>query len=91
MAERHRHEAKCWHRYEPCGEHHVHSHDCGGGELNPSCPEYGRDLKFQIGMILRSINGWNYGDDHLRRIEDCAERLGDEKLLSAVKTLREWR
>jgi hypothetical protein len=42
-------------------------------------------------MILRSINGWNYGDDHLRRIEDCAEKLGDEKLLGAVKTLREWR
>lgn len=89
--EPHLHEAKCWRRYEPCGEHHAHTHWCGGGELNSSCPHYERDLKSQIGIILRSIDGWNYGDDHLRRIEDCARKLKDEKLLSAVRTLREWR
>lgn len=40
MAEYHQHEAECWARYEPCGEHHAHSHSCGSGELGPECPEY---------------------------------------------------
>lgn len=40
MPERHVHQAECWKRYEPCGEHHGHSHSCGGGELGPKCPQY---------------------------------------------------
>ena len=90
-SEQHFHKATCWDRYEPCGEHHGHTYWCGGGELNPSCPEYERDLKFQIRIILSRINGWNHGDDDLRRIEDCARKLNDENLLTAVKTLRKWK
>ena len=89
--ERHYHTAECWKRYEPCGEHHPHSYSCGGGELNLSCPRYEWDLKMRISGILSRIGDWRPGNDYLRRLEEYAKKLGDEKLLSAVKTLREWR
>jgi len=36
----HTHAASCWDRYTPCGEHHVHDYNCGGGRLRSSCPDY---------------------------------------------------
>lgn len=89
--ERHFHTGECWERYEPCGEHHAHTWWCGGGRLNESCPEYRDDLRGQARLILRGINGWNHGDDHLRRLEELAKRLGDDELLEAVRTLKNWR
>lgn len=49
----HRHEAKCWIRYEGCGEHHGHTYDCGGGVLSPSCPLYEWDLRMQLMAEMR--------------------------------------
>ena len=90
--ERHRHEAKCWRRYEPCGEHHAHTHWCGGGELNPECPEYERDLRWRIRSALSSADRGTSGiSRNFERIEEHARKLGDEELLAAIKTLRRWR
>jgi hypothetical protein len=36
----HRHTPLCWSEYEPCGEHHSHDYNCGGGTLSPRCPDY---------------------------------------------------
>lgn len=36
----HRHGPECWERYEPCGEHHRHDYNCGGGRLSRACPSY---------------------------------------------------
>ena len=88
---RHFHEASCWKRYEPCGEHHAHTFWCGGGELDPECPEYERDLRTRVHLILRSINGWNHGEDHLPRLEEHARKLNDQELVDAVRVLRAWR
>lgn len=36
----HRHEWTCWDNYDPCGEHHTHDYNCGGGQLSSGCPEH---------------------------------------------------
>ncbi len=36
----HRHTVSCFERYTPCGEHHRHDYNCGGGELTRECPDY---------------------------------------------------
>lgn len=83
--QRHLHTAECWKRYEPCGEHHPHSYNCGGGELNPSCPHYERDLRWQIQSALSSADRGTSGvSRNFSRIKDCARKLGDDELLGAI-------
>ena len=73
---RHFHEAKCWKRYEPCGEHHAHSYDCGGGVLAPECPDYRRSLHFEVECQLARARerircaaevAWDWGDHDLEK------------------------
>lgn len=86
----HRHEYECWERgsYEPCGEHHAHDANCGGGRLSPKCPEYEDDAicraRFAVVTAipyLRNAKFWakKLGKDHPRfkKITQALELLED--------------
>ncbi len=51
----HRHTADCWVDYTPCGEHHRHSFNCGGGKLRDTCPEYEKDRRYRINMATKRV------------------------------------
>ncbi len=55
MAEKHYHVAACWDRYEPCGEHHRHSYNCGGGKLRKICPGYASAQKHIADMASYEV------------------------------------
>lgn len=61
----HRHTGECWASYEPCGEHHRHDHNCGGGKLSPACPQY-------LFRVLGNL------EERAAKIEAQAKKLGDE-------------
>jgi hypothetical protein len=81
----HIHQSSCWARYEPCGEHHAHSYNCGGGELAPSCPHYERDLRGRISYLVRGTLSDLLRASELRRklgkptefdeLIQCAEKI----------------
>lgn len=84
MAERHRHTAECWKypgTYEPCGEHHAHDYNCGGGRLNPSCPEYERSLRSDLGFHFGKAS------ESLRNAADLASRYGEHDLAKRIRDL----
>lgn len=80
----HRHDVHCWHNYVPCGEHHRHDYNCGGGELMPVCPDFiarrHRRIAMEANTIVNRLRGlWpndkTFAREVLRRV---ADGLGDE-------------
>ena len=74
----HIHEAKCWQRYEVCGEHHAHTFHCGGGELGPDCPLYiTYKLERLEGEIAAARRHINKATTVVRALQtDVARKLG---------------
>jgi hypothetical protein len=78
----HVHEASCWKQYEGCGEHHPHSYNCGGGELDPACPMYEKYTRTSLGecphgVLYAQEHGFNWieFDVMLRRPDDSLKKL----------------
>jgi hypothetical protein len=85
----HRHNPGCWVRYDPCGEHHAHNFNCGGGQLSTGCPEYENDRKYQIAILSKRIQEVVRWQDQSLAVAALEHALAEVSGMSELKRILE--